>query len=154
MVFSIAMRAAAPTLGSRRSAAEAAWFGLAMLALLASFVLEHFFVHRLIILPALEVGTPPLWMWGSMFVPELVVSFAIGWRLRSWAPIIGYAVAAAVLRETFQLVLAAAGEPGHAPDGSLQFTEFALNAPAVALIYVVVLRLGSWSGSEEPLLRQ
>ncbi|HEY6003713.1 MAG TPA: hypothetical protein VIV57_12620 [Anaeromyxobacter sp.] len=129
---------------------ELPWLGLATIGLLVTFALEHFIVHKQIILPALEiVAEPPLWMWGSMFVPELVVCFAVGWRLRSWTAVLAYAAAGASLREGFHYLLARAGEPGHIDALKDPFSDFAVKWPTIAVAYVLVLGLAAWSGQRE-----
>jgi hypothetical protein len=129
---------------------ELPWLGVSMLGLVAMFSLEHFVVHKQIVLPALEItAEPPLWMWGAMFVPELVVFFAAGWRLRSWAEVVGYAGAGAIVREGFHYLLALAKEPGHVNAFQDPLSDFAVYAPAIALAYALVLSLAAWSGRGE-----
>lgn len=129
---------------------EAPWLGASMLGLLAMFALEHYVVHRQIILPVLEITVdPPLWMWGAMFVPELVVFFAAGWRLRSWSAVAAYAVAGAFLREGFHYLLTLAGEPGHVDAFRDPFSDFAVNTLEITIAYALVLGLAAWSGRGE-----
>jgi cell division protein FtsW (lipid II flippase) len=129
---------------------ELPWFAGAMVGLAAMLCLEHFFVHKLIVLPTLEItAQPPLWMWGAMFVPELVWFFAAGWRLRSWSAVGVYAVAGAMLREGFDYLLARAAEPGHIDAFLDPFSDFAVNGPAIAIAYAIVLGLAAWSGRHE-----
>jgi hypothetical protein len=135
---------------SREVLDELPWLGLAMIGLVATFALEHFFVYKHILLSALEiVAEPPLWMWGSLFVPELVVFFAAGWRLRSWSAVVAYAAAGATLREGFHYLLARAGEPGHIDALKDPFSDFAVKWPTIAVAYVLVLGLAAWSGQRE-----
>jgi hypothetical protein len=134
----------------REALDELPWLGLAMVGLVTTLVLEHFFVYKLIVLPTLEItAEPPLWMWGSMFVPELVVFFASGWRLRSWSAVAAYAAAGSTLREGFHYLLARAGEPGHIDGLKDPFSDFAVKWPTIAVGYVLVLGLAAWSGQQE-----
>lgn len=129
---------------------EAPWLASAMLGLVAMFALEHYVVHKQIILPALEITVdPPLWMWGAMFVPELVAFFAAGWRLRSWSAVAAYAIAGAVARELFHYLLSLAGEPGHINAFVDPFSDFAVNTLEITIAYALVLGLAAWSGSGE-----
>ncbi len=129
---------------------EAPWLGIAMLGLVAMFALEHYVVHRQIILPALEITVdPPLWMWGTMFVPELVAFFAAGWRLRSWSAVAAYAVTGAMAREGFNYLLKLAEEPGHIDAFKDPFSDFALNTLEITVAYALVLGLAAWSGRGE-----
>jgi len=137
----------------REILSELPWLAFAMAGLVSMFALEHFIVHRQIILPALQItAEPPIWMWGAMFVPELVACFAAGWRLRTWAAVILYAVSGAVTREGFDFVLRIAGEPGHTNALRDPFSDFAVNGPAIAVAYAFVLGLAAWSGSGEQRL--
>jgi hypothetical protein len=130
--------------------AELPWLAASMAALVAMFALEHYVVHLQIVLPALEItAEPPLWMWGSMFVPELVAFFAAGWRLRSWAAVLVYAAAGAMVREAFHYELALAGEPGHVDAFKDPFSDFAVNTLEIAVAYALVLGLAAWSGRQE-----
>lgn len=129
---------------------EVPWLCVSMAVLVAMFALEHFIVHRQIVLPALEItAEPPLWMWGSMFVPELVAFFVVGWRLRSWAAVVAYAAMGATVREGFHAVLALAGEPGHVNPLKDPFSDFAVNTLEIAIAYALVLGLAAWSGRRE-----
>lgn len=129
---------------------ELPWLTLSMAGLAATLALEHFFVYKQIVLPALEItAEPPLWMWGAMFVPELVAFFAAGWRLRSWGAVIAYASAGGTLREGFNYLLAHAGEPGHLDTFVDPFSDFAVHWPPIVLAYACVLGLAAWSGSRE-----
>jgi len=129
---------------------ELPWLAASMIGLVAMLTLEHFFVHKQIVLPTLEItAEPPLWMWGSMFVPELVVCFAAGWRLRSWSMVLAYALLGALLREYYHYQLALQAEPGHTTAFGDPFSDFAVHWPAVAVAYVLVLGLAAWSGQHE-----
>ncbi|HEY6101396.1 MAG TPA: hypothetical protein VIW03_18300 [Anaeromyxobacter sp.] len=129
---------------------ELPWLALAMIGLVAMLALEHYLVYKQIVLPALQItAEPPLWMWGAMFVPELVVFFAAGWRLRSWSDVGGYAIVGATVREGVHYVLARAGEPGHIDALRDPFSDFVVNWPAIALAYALVLGLAAWSGRQE-----
>jgi hypothetical protein len=139
--------------GPREVLREVPWLLGAMVGLLATLLLEHYVVHRHIVLPALEItAEPPLWMWGSMFVPELVWFFAAGWRLRSWAAVTVYAGSGATLREAFDYVLVRLGEPGHLSTHKDPYSDLAVNWPAVLIAYAVVLGLAAWSGRHERTL--
>ncbi len=124
--------------------------GATMLALVATLVLEHFFVHRLIVLPTLAF-TPhaPFWMFAAMIVPELVVCFVAGYRLRTWAALVMYAGVGGLLRGGFHLALELAREPGHYDGVHERFSEFAVRAPLVAIGYLVVLAVAASSGDDE-----
>lgn len=129
---------------------ELPWLAAALLALLATLVLEHFFVHRLIVLPTLAF-TPhaPFWMYAAMVVPELVVCFVAGYRLRTWAAVVMYAGVGGLVRGGFHLALELFHEPGHLGGVHERFSEFALRAPLVAIGYLVVLAVAAWSGEDE-----
>ena len=138
-------------LGSPRElVAELPWLGLAATGLVVTFALEHFVVHRQVVLPALAVTPqPPLWMFAAMVVPELVVFFAAGYRLRTWLAVAMYAGVGGLLRGGFQLLLAILGEPGHTEALQRPFSEYALTTPAVTIGYLLVLGLAAWSGEDE-----
>ena len=87
-------------LGSPRELlAELPWLGATTLALVATMSLEHFLVHRQIVLPTLALTPhPPFWMYAAMIVPELVVFFAAGYRLRSGLVIAMYAGVGGLVR--------------------------------------------------------
>ena len=122
-----------------------AWLG----ALGAALVVEHFVVHRGVILPAIEAtGSVPPWAWAALYAPELVACFVAGWYLRSWALVAVYAVLATLLRERFYLLLHALCEPGH-ESATAPRAEFALAAPLVAIAYLVVLVVASLSSRED-----
>ena len=123
-----------------------AWLGALGIAL----VVEHFVVHRGVILPAIEAtASVPPWAWAALYAPELVACFVAGWHLRSWALVGVYAVLATVLRERFYLLLHALGEPGHEAVSGVPRAEFALAAPIVAVAYVIVLVVASLSSRED-----
>lgn len=129
---------------------ELPWLAVSLAGLAAMFTLEHFFVYKQIVLPALEItAEPPLWMWGTMFVPELVVLFAAGWRLRSWSAVAAYAIAGSTVREGFHYLLSRAGEPGYVSTFVDPFSDFAVHGPAIAIAYACVLGLAAWSGRRE-----
>jgi hypothetical protein len=72
MVSCAAMRMRVGTL--KELATELPWLGAATLALVGTLAVEHFVVHRQIVLPTLELTShPPFWMYGAMVAPELVV---------------------------------------------------------------------------------
>jgi hypothetical protein len=138
-------------LGSHRDiVAELGPLAITTVALVATLALEHFLVHRQIVLPTLALtARPPFWMYAAMVVPELVVYFVSGYRLNTWAAVIMYAGVGGLVRSGFQGLLRVAGEPGHlgaTPDG---FSEFAMTTPLVAVGYLLVLALAAWSGEDE-----
>ncbi len=123
----------------------AAWLGALVLAL----IVEHFVVHRGVIVPAIEAtGSVPPWAWAALYAPELTACFVAGWQLRSWTLVGVYAVIATVLRERFYMLLHALGEPGHQAAAAPR-AEFTLAAPLVALAYVIVLVVASLSSRED-----
>jgi hypothetical protein len=127
---------------------ELPWLALTMGALGLALAFEHWVVHRGVVLPAIDAdGFAPPWVWGALFVPELVVLFATGWRLRSWTLVALHAGLAAGVRELFHVLLLVLREPGHT--STVTVSEFALKAPVVALAYLLVLGLASASGREE-----
>src|SRR5512133_3881685 len=116
-----------PRLGSGRElVAELPPLAATLVALLATLALEHFVVHLQIVLPTLALtATPPFWMYAAMVVPELVVFFVAGYRLRTSAP-------------------------GHLGPSPLdRYTEFATRTPVVAIGYLLVLAVAAWSGEDE-----
>lgn len=122
-----------------------AWLGALGIAL----VVEHFVVHRGVILPTIAAtGSVPPWAWAALYAPELVACFVAGWHLRSWALVGVYAVLATLLRERFYQLLHALGEPGHEAVTAPR-AEFALAAPLVAVAYVIVLVVASLSSRED-----
>jgi hypothetical protein len=124
------------------------WLG----ALALAFIVEHFVVHRGVILPSIEVtGSVPPWAWAALYAPELVACFVAGWNLRSWTLVGVYALLATLLRERFFLLLNALGEPGHAT-ATAPRAEFGPAAPLVALAYVLVLVVASLSSREDAQL--
>lgn len=127
---------------------ELPWLAITMGALGLALAFEHWVVHRGVVLPALESasGAPP-WVWGALLVPELVVLFISGWRLRSWTLVALHAGLATAVREIFQVVLLVLREPGHTSVTSV--SEFAFASPLVTLAYLLVLGLASASGREE-----
>ena len=91
-------RAALPRVtdpGAPRMLPELGWLAIMLLALAAALAFEHWVVHLQMLLPALAQGAVPPWVFGSMFVPELVTCFVSGWRLRSTRWIVAYAICAA-----------------------------------------------------------
>ncbi len=138
-------------LGSPRDlVTELPWLAAATLALVATLALEHFVVHRQIVLPTLAfTSRPPFWMYAAMIVPELVVFFASGYRLRTWTSLVMYAGVGGVVRSGFHLFLVIANEPGHVGGVRDRFSEFALKTPVVAIGYFLVLAVAAWSGEDE-----
>jgi hypothetical protein len=129
---------------------ELPWLGVAMLALVVTMCVEHFLVHRQIVLPTLAfTARPPFWMYAAMIVPELVVFFAAGYRLRTWAALVMYAGVGGVVRSAFHLLLQLAHEPGHVDAVHESFSEFAMTLPFVAVGYLLVLGVAAWSGEDE-----
>jgi len=131
---------------------EAGWLGLTLLALLAALCVEHWVVHRGVILPSLTITGQVLpWMWGALFGPELMVAFVAGWRLRLIGLAAVYAPAATLLRHGFELALARAGEPGHVVPAA-SASEFVLFPPLVALAYFAIFAFAAVSGREDARL--
>ncbi len=130
--------------------AELPWLGATMGALLGTLVLEHFLVHRLIVLPTLAF-TPhvPFWMYAAMIVPELVVFFVAGYRVRTWVALVMYAGVGGLVRSAFHLALQLAREPGHVDGVHDRLSEFAMRTPVIALCYLVVLAVAASSGEDE-----
>ncbi len=129
--------------------AELPWLGGATVALLAMLALEHFLVHREIVLPTLALTShPPFWMYAAMVVPELVVFFAAGYRLRTWLTLAMYAGVGGIVRSGFHWLLQLAHEPGHVAAND-RMSEFAMTTPIVAIGYLLVLAVAAWSGEDE-----
>ena len=126
---------------------ELAWLGLMLVALAAALAFEHWVVHLQMLLPALAQDAVPPWLYGALFVPELVACFLSGWRLRSKTWIVTYAIAAALIRQLFHAMLGALGEPGHRSplDGP---AEFAIATPIVVFLYALVFSLAAQSSKE------
>lgn len=141
-----------PRLGSGRDlVAELPWLAATLVALVATLALEHYVVHLQIVLPTLALtATPPFWMYAAMVVPELVVFFVAGYRLRTVAAIVMYAGVGGLVRGAFRLALHLTSAPGHL--GALphdRYTEFATRTPVVAIGYLLVLAVAAWSGEDE-----
>jgi hypothetical protein len=131
---------------------EAGWLALTLVSLTLTLAFEHWVVHRQVILPSLAAtGAVLPWMWGALLAPEMVVAFVAGWRVRGLRVLVIYALAAAVLREAFELELARMGEPGHGPPGT-PISEFAFGAPFVAIAYFVLFAFASASGRSDEAL--
>jgi hypothetical protein len=129
---------------------ELPWLGASTVALVVTLCVEHFLVHRQIVLPTLAfTSRPPFWMYAAMIVPELVVFFAAGYRLRSWVALVMYAGVGAAVRGTFHLALQLAHEPGHSSAVNDGLSEFAMTAPLIAVGYLLVLGVAAWSGEDE-----
>lgn len=139
-----------PRFGSLRDlVTELPWLAVTVLALVATLAVEHFLVHRQIVLPTLAfTSRPPFWMYAAMVVPELVVFFAAGYRLRTVLALAMYAGVGGIVRSGFHFLLLLAHEPGHAAttDG---MSEFAMTTPLVAIGYLLVLAVAAWSGEDE-----
>jgi hypothetical protein len=138
-------------LGSLRElVTELPWLGATTLALVAVLALEHFLVHRQIVLPTLALTSrPPFWMYAAMVVPELVVFFAAGYRLRAWSVVVAYACVGGLVRSGFHRLLELAREPGHLDVVHEGFSEYAMTTPLVAVGYLLVLAVAAWSGEDE-----
>ncbi|MGC3996070.1 MAG: hypothetical protein QM767_00425 [Anaeromyxobacter sp.] len=110
-------------------------FGLA-----ASVAFERQVVLGRMILPVLGAGAAPEpWMWASLFIPELVVCFLVGWQLRGWRAILVFAAAGAAVRQGTLALLHEVSSP--MPEASARV----LGAPAFAVAYLLALALASWS---------
>ncbi len=140
-------RASKPGPDARNQAALRAGGWLAVLV--AALIVQHFVVHRGVILPAAATpeGVPP-WAWAALFAPELVACFAAGWRLRSWKLVAIYAALATLVREGFFFLLHALSEPGHEVTLATR-PDVALTPPIVAVAYLVVIAVASMSGRED-----
>jgi hypothetical protein len=138
-------------LGSPRElVSELPWLGASTLALVATLAVEHFLVHRQIVLPTLAfTSQPPFWMYAAMIAPELVVFFAAGYRLRTVLALAMYAGVGGVVRSGFHYLLELAGEPGHLASTHERMSEFAMRTPVVAIGYLLVLGVAAWSGEDE-----
>ena len=128
---------------------ELPWLGLTAAALLATLVFEHYVVHLLVVLPVALAGDVPPWAVAAMVLPELVVLFLAGHRLRTVFCIVTFAGVGAFLRVGFHLLLALAGEPGHAEAGRLPLSEVGLTAPMMGLAYLLVLGLAATMALDE-----
>ncbi len=137
-------------LGSPRElATELPSLAMTAAALVAMLAVEHFVVHRQIVLPTLALTSqPPFWMYAAMVVPELVVFFAAGYRLRTLLSLAMYAGVGGIVRSGFHYVLQIAKEPGHAASSD-RISEFAMTTPIVAIGYLLVLAVAAWSGEDE-----
>lgn len=134
----------------RELVAELPWLGATTLALLATLALEHFVVHRQIVLPTLALTpAPPFWMYAAMVVPELVLFFAAGYRLRTWLALVMYAGVGGLVRSVFHALLQLAGEPGHTAALHGALSELATMTPLVAVGYLLALAFAAWSGEDE-----
>jgi hypothetical protein len=128
---------------------ELPWLAATVVALVATLAVEHFIVHRQIVLPTLAfTSQPPFWMFAAMVVPELVVFFAAGYRLRTWLALAMYAGVGGIVRSGFHYLLQAAHEPGHVSTAD-RMSEFAMTTPIVAVGYLLVLAVAAWSGEDE-----
>lgn len=129
---------------------ELPWLCVATVALVVTLCVEHFLVHRQIVLPTLAfTAQPPFWMYAAMIVPELVVFFAAGYRLGSVVELVMYAGVGGGVRGAFHLLLELAHEPGHVGVTHERFSEFAMTVPVIALGYLLVLGVAAWSGEDE-----
>ncbi len=129
---------------------ELPWLGGSVLALVTTLAVEHFLVHRQIVLPTLAfTAHPPFWMYAAMVVPELVVFFAAGYRLRTWLALVMYAGVGGIVRSAFHWLLQAVHEPGHVAMSHESISEFAMTTPLVAVGYLLVLAVAAWSGEDE-----
>lgn len=135
------------THGGRSVRGELPWLGLSLCGILSAHAFSHFIIHRGAILASLAAsGSVPAWMWGALFLPELVACFIVGWRLSSWWQVVIYSVTAAAARQAFELALHLAGDATHAIDGPRHafVTTF-----VVALVYALLVGLASASGRQE-----
>jgi hypothetical protein len=119
---------------------ECALLGITVAGLFLANALEHFVIHRQVLLPAIAAGIPPApWMWAAMFIPELVICFAAGWRLRGPVAVVSYAVVAAAHRGAWMWMLARAHETGHS------FSAPSVEIVAAVITYVAVFWVASSS---------
>ncbi len=129
---------------------ELPYLGGATVALVAVLAIEHFLVHRQIVIPTLALTAhPPFWMYAAMVVPELMVFFAAGYRLRTLLALAMYAGVGGAVRSAFHWLLQAVHEPGHLAMSHETISEFAMTTPVVAIGYLLVLGVAAWSGEDE-----
>jgi hypothetical protein len=123
---------------------ECALLGITVAGLFLANALEHFIIHRQVLMPGIAAGVPPApWMWAAMFIPELVVCFAAGWRLRGPLAVLTYAAVASAHRGVWMWVLARSHEPGHS------FSAPSVEIVAALITYVAVFWVAS-SSSRTP----
>lgn len=129
---------------------ELGWLAATLGALVLALLVEHFVIHEQMILPWLAV-TPevPPWMIGAQLVPEIIVCFLAGWRLRGLGWIAVYGGAAATVRQSFYWLLSSLGAAGHPETLFGPPSEFARTAPLVAVMYFLAFGLASM-GAREP----
>jgi hypothetical protein len=126
---------------------ELAWLPVTLGALALTLSFEHWLVHRQVILPALEASAEiPPWMWATLYVPELVVCFVAGWRLRGWRTVVLYAVCAGAVRELFGRWLTLLGEPGHVERFRSPGSDLAV--PITVIVYSLVFAFAAESARE------
>jgi hypothetical protein len=128
---------------------ELPWLGLTAAALLATFAFEHWAVHLLVVIPSAQAGEAPPWAVAAMVLPELVVLFLAGFRLRSVLCIVTVAGIGALLRVGFHVFLWFVGAVGHADARHLPLSEVGLTAPMMGLAYLLVLGLAATMALEE-----
>lgn len=85
---------------------EYALLGITVVALSAATAVQYFVIYLDVIVPAAKGPLAPApWMWVALFVPELLVCFVAGWRLRGPVAIATYAVVAAFHRSAWSWAL-------------------------------------------------
>ena len=115
-----------------------------MLGLAAAILFGHFVVYRGMIVPVLlKVKSVPVWMWAVQYGLEAVAVILAGVGLRSWREVLGYAVAAAVVREAVMYGLARAREPGHLKAFEAPALELCVALLVLAVLYAAALALVS-----------
>lgn len=129
---------------------EVGWLGATLGALLLALLLEHYVIHEQMILPWIAVSPEvPPWMLGAQVVPEIIVCFLFGWRLRGLGWIVIYGAAAAAMRQSFYAFLTRIAASGHPETLFGPPSEFARTAPLVAVMYFLAFGLASM-GAREP----
>jgi hypothetical protein len=122
---------------------ELAVLGAVVAALSAASAFQHLIIDQEILYPALAAGADVApWMWGAIFVPEMLVCFAAGWRLRGPRRIVLYAIVAALHHAAWSWGLARAHAIGHPPLGALAL---ARETAASAVLYLAVFWIASAS---------
>ncbi len=122
--------------------------GLTLGALALAIAFEHFVIHREVLQPAMRAyTTPPPWMWGALFLPEMAVCVVAGWRIRSLTWLAVYAGACGILRE---IIFHSLGLPvaGHAEAAFGAEVPFSRGALLVGIAYFLILGLASMTARE------
>lgn len=128
---------------------ELRWLGLTLAGLMLAIGFEHFVIQREVIQPAMRAASSVQpWMWGALFLPEMVVCVVAGWRIRSLVWLAIYAAAAGLLRETVFHAFALAPGADHAEDALAHGISFGRGALLVGVLYFLVFGLASMTARE------